>query len=567
MRLKLQLRRHFYQLPTQWQLRSRYVKQAVLGPHDCVRAIKRLRLKEQEYLTDTAIRNGRQPNRKRILICSFQQFSPWVELEYSLATALRLRGHDVRGILCDGLLPLCEMNLGPKHRPPCATCIGWSGRFEDAFGFKYARLTDFLSQQDLAQAERLVEKTVDGDLEDLIVNGVPVGRLARWELQRYYRGFVFDPVKETPGKYRQWISTGVLLTWLFERVVDHERPDILLVSSGKTLPTKCALDVALRRGVRVVTWDTSPFYPNGVMFSQNKPAVNVDLEEEWKQVANEELSLAEIHQLNGFLRRWSRSETTPFPYNPTPVEDQQIIRGQLKLRPASPLVLAFTNTSWDMAVVDRDVGFQNMYDWIFGLVNYAVRRPDIDLVVRAHPAETRVPADLQSRTLVTAEIRKRFNPLPSNIKLVDADSPISSYALAAMAQVAVIYTSILGLELALRGKRPWIAGANSYRGKGFTLDLASKEHMYELLDANFSDKLSENEVKLAQKFAYLWIFRHVFRNRLIDPVDKRFSLSSFRELAPGGLPFIDDLCDSILAGKPFIDIGYVRSRPLASGLD
>ena len=67
----------------------------------------------------------------------------------------------------------------------------------------------------------------------------------------------------------------------------------------------------------------------------------------------------------------------------------------------------------------------------------------------------------------------------------------------------------------LRGKRPWIAGDVTYRGKGFTLDLASREQMYDLLDKNaFHNRLSEDEVKLAQRFAYLWISSTCFAIRL-----------------------------------------------------
>jgi hypothetical protein len=130
-----------------------------------------------------------------------------------------------------------------------------------------------------------------------------------------------------------------------------------------------------------------------------------------------------------------------------------------------------------------------------------------------------------------------------------------------MARNVILYSGMLGLEMALRGKRPWIAGDFTYRGKGFTLDLTSREHMYELLDNNSLENiLSEREVKLAQRFAYLWIFRYVFHNPFVKSTDNMFSLESFHALAPGGNAVIDDLCDDILEGKPFIDIGQVQKN-------
>jgi hypothetical protein len=560
MSLRLVLRRLVGRLPLRWQLRIEDAKRVLLRRHDRALPIKRLRLREQSYLRETALKNSQLSHRQRVFFCSLQKIPPWLEIEYVLATALRLRGHGVTGMLCDGLLPICEMNLGLRERPPCEICIRRLASYEDAFGFDYARLTDFLFKEDRERAQGLVAQTPTTDLPALVVNGVRVGGLARSELQRYYRGYVFDPLGEALGAYRQWLVAGVLLTWLFERALDHTQPDILITSSGKTLLAACALELAQQRGIHVVTWDTSALYPNGLEFNHNKPASEVHLDDVWAEASRQNLSDNQAKEIDEFMRRWSRSEITPFPYNPKPLEDERLIRQQLGLRPHSHTVVAFTNTSWDMAVVDRDIGFESMYDWIFSLVHYAIIHPEIDLIVRAHPAEKRVPPALQSRTLVVAEIKKRYEPLPSNIKLIEGDNPISSYTLAEMAQVIMLYTSTLGLELALRGKRPWIAGDVTYRGKGFTLDLVSREHMYGLLDGKvFGNQLSEDEVRLAQRFAYLWIFRHVFRNPFVVPAENRFTLHSFQELAAGGHPVIEDLCEAVVSGRPFIAIGQRNS--------
>lgn len=141
-------RRVLYSLPPRWQLHIGSAKRAILGHFDWAADIKHLRVNEQDYLRTTALSNRPLPNRKLIAIYSLHHFSG---VEYGLALALQLRGHDVRGILCDGLLPLCEMNLGPNIRPPCEACIMNLSRYEDAFGFHYDRLKHFLSDKDRAR--------------------------------------------------------------------------------------------------------------------------------------------------------------------------------------------------------------------------------------------------------------------------------------------------------------------------------------------------------------------------------------------------------------------------------
>src|SRR6185295_4570220 len=152
-------------------------------------------------------------------------------------------------------------------------------------------------------------------------------------------------------------------------------------------------------------------------------------------------------------------------------------------RTGAPLIVAFANAAWDMAAVDRDVGFASMFEWLFSLVDYAIAHPEVELVVRAHPAEVNVPAELRSRTPVVAEIRRKYGDLPDHIKLLEGDNPISSYVLAEMAQAPILYATRLGLEMALKGRRPWLAGQTTYRGRGFTRDLGSRAEMERLLDA------------------------------------------------------------------------------------
>lgn len=547
------LRRAARSLPPPAQLWLKTVD-ASLRDSDWAEGVREVRLREQPFIDATRQQSRELPGRKRFLFLALQTPSPWSATECSLAMALQLRGHDVRGLLCDGLLPLCEMNLGVRQRPPCEVCVGWRARYyDDAFGFTWPRLTRYLSPEDRDDASRIVERVRSDDLADFVIDGVHVGRFARRELQRYHRGFVFEPAADSA--FRQWVIAGVLIVRLIARALAQERPDIVVASSGRTLASACLLSVARQRGIHTITWDTEPSYADALVFAHDSAAVEVPLDEAWRRVADEELSVAQRARLQAFLHSWARSEITPFPYNPSPLDKKDDIRATLGLRRGAPLVVAFANSAWDMAVVDRDAGFSSMFAWLFALVEYAQRHPEIDLVVRAHPAETNVPADLQSRTPVAAEIRRRYAPLPPNVALVEGTNRISSYTLAAMAQVATVYSSRLGLEIALTGKKPWLAGSVTYRGRGFTRDLESPGAMTRLLDARvLEETLTSAEVSLAERFAYLWFFRYVTRVPLLRPADQHFRLATFHDLASGAHPIIDRLCTAMVDKTAFLDL-------------
>ncbi len=556
--LRKSLRRVVHTLPEGQQLLIRRAKAALQTP-DWANAVRRLRHAETPFIEETIARQRGEPGRKRVLVCVLQQLPPIAEISYSLAMALRLRGHEVRGVLCDGVLPICEMNLGHLDRPPCGVCSAWASRFEDAFGFEFARLTTSLTPEDRERAEQRVTSIADADLEGFTFEGVEIGVLARRELQRYHRGFVFEPSKDPA--YRRWIVAGVLLVMLARRLFEREQPEILVISSGRTLLAASLSAVARSFGIRAVSWDLEDSHRDGLTFSHDEPAVLLPLDEAWTHARHEPLSREQRESLTGFLQRWSRSKDTPFPYNPNPLEDREAIKRQLGLRPDAPLIVAFANAAWDMAAVDRNVGFTSMFDWLFSLVDYALARPEIDLVIRAHPAEINVPADLQSRTRVVDEIRHRYPNLPSRITLLEGNTAVSSYTLAELAQVPMMYATRLGLELAVRGRRPWMCGQTTYRGRGFTRDVASPQDMIGLLDARtFDEQLSGTEVELAERFAYLWFFRYVIRHPLLRPPSRRFALPSFRALGPDGDPVIDRIAHAIITGAPFLDLAQSFHR-------
>lgn len=548
------LRRAARPLPVSAHIALKAVRARLGGVHDSAPAVARLQRRERDHIESMIRTASQEPGRRRILVCAIQQSPPWLEMTCSMALALRLRGHDVRGLRCDGLMPICEMNLGGIERPRCEVCAAWLRRYPEAFGLDFSSLGTYSRPEDVKAAHAAVReaRSVDLTLSSLVVDGVDLAPLASRELRRFRRGYVFEP--EQDEAYVSWLLSGILLFTLIGRALDAERPDTVVQSSGRTLVAECVAAAARARGIRVVTWDTDPLFQDGLVFSHDRPAVSIPLDDAWKETAHSALTEAERTRLHDFLSRWSRSEGTPFPYNPSPLDDPTAIRSAIGLRAGRRVIAAFANSAWDMVAVDRDVGFASMFDWIFALVEYARAHPEVDLVVRAHPAEVRVSPDLVSRTPVAETVRARCHDLPSNVKLVDGASQISSYVLAEMADVVMVYATRFGLEVAVNGKRPWVAGDVTYRGKGFTRDVASRADMLSALEEGGSDALSDHERDLAERFAYLWFFRYVTRLPLVRRPDGRFTLDSISQLASGSDHRLDHVCEVVAGSTATIDL-------------
>ena len=75
-----------------------------------------------------------------------------------------------------------------------------------------------------------------------------------------------------------------------------------------------------------------------------------------------------------------------------------------------------------------------------------------------------------------------------------------------------MYTTTVGLEMAMSGTAVVVAGQTHYRSKGFTFDPNSWDEYFEFLDLFDKNRnafqLSENQVKEAWQYAYCFFFEY-----------------------------------------------------------
>jgi len=491
---------------------------------------------------------AQRPRPLRILTdTAFQQALPWLGISTALARALALRGHSVTALRCDGFIPQCEHTIGRQPQPSCRRCARSMQAAEEAAGLPASGSAEFLSGADRRHAEQVVESTAPASRARLVVDGVPLGRLAVRELQRFARGAVDDPAGDPA--FRSWLVTAHVLSTMMDRALETLKPDLVLATNGRVLHAAVLAARARQRGVRVVTWDTEPTHPDALIFSHHDEAATVPLDASWVEARERPLSRIEREALRAFATRWAVSHHRAAGHMPE------------GLRDGARLVVACSNSAWDVAAVDRHVAFASMFEWLDAVVAGARRHPDVDVVIRAHPAERTGTPDLWSRTPVAATVRGRHAALPTNLHLVDAGDPVDTYALVARATVVMVYSSRIGLEAALAGTRPWIAGATTFRAKGFSRDLQDAADVDAAFVEPERDRLTPAEQALAEQFAYLWWFRALTRVPWLCDGHRMMPVPEDARLALGGDPVIDRLCEAIVTGAPFLDLSLPTFSP------
>ena len=494
----------------------------------------------------------------RLLILSTRGWSTHTVIETTLAHAARGRGWAPIFATCGGRLPLCD--VAPVHAAPpmpCHSCAGYATDAIAAAGFDPILVRDLVDMRATAERTRAEVRTLRSvaDCEAYAVDGFAIGRFVRISVAWFLsRGTLLDD-DETLDAYRSFLVSGTILREAFEELLEQARPDRVFILNGAFFPERILAEMATARSIPVVRYEKG-FLTDTVVACHWQPGASIlDFgAKAWQDALATPLSSEQGNELDAYLDERVRGGRTLDNFWSNRIADNDRIRGDLGLRDAHPLVPVFLNVVWDSSIQGRDVAFASMGEWLVHVIRWAESRPDVDVVVRLHPAEIGLVNHV-SRERMADHIDTNFETLPANVHVVGADSPISSYSLMEMAKLGLVYTSTVGLEMAARGIPVVCAGAGHYVHHGFTEDPQSQDDYWraveQLLETSpHADERARSQ-DLARRYAHLFFFRY---HQYLDVVHEagrsrpRVNVGTAAELGPGRNAVVDRLMDCILEG-------------------
>jgi hypothetical protein len=260
-------------------------------------------------------------------------------------------------------------------------------------------------------------------------------------------------------------------------------------------------------------------------------------------------------RLMGYLKsRWTGTQDWIWFHEKPQFEIDEIAR-QIGVDFSKPCIGLLTNVVWDAQLHYPANAFPNMLEWIMATIRHFARRPELQLVIRVHPAEIR--GTVRSRQLVAEEIARAFPKLPPNVFVIPPDSDVSTYAAMLQCDSVIIYGTKTGVELTSMGVPVLVAGEAWIRNKGVTLDARSAEHYFELLDQlPLGHRMEADAVRRARKYAFHFFFRRMIPLPMMAAAEGkspfRVDIQSLDELRPGRSNGLDVICDGILSGSPFV---------------
>jgi hypothetical protein len=523
--------------------RDRLGEYAVKGVHLALRQISEAPEQRQaRRLAAQAAALTPAASGRRVAILTPRDWAAHVQWEGMIAQALRLRGADVSFITCGGGLEICDRaNTWEAPPMPCTTCTRYVQGSVDAHGFPRISLRDRWQDDDPNPWPEIDEVSAV-DLPNVEALGLPLGELVDIPVKWFLMGtrLAEDPL--APITFRSFLRSSRRVAVALERALDELRPDVVLMLNGLFFFEAICRELCGRRGIDVVTYERG-FIKETLLFRRGAPACLLDVSDLWAVWRDVPLTPDEDEQLDRYLGERSRGERTIDRF-----WGDARFEGPER-RSEGRLISLFTNLTWDSAVIGQEVAFDSLQDWVAAAVEAFARRPEHELVIRIHPAEVKLPGK-QTREPVGAFLRDRFSDLPKNVRVIEADDPTSSYPLMAASDFGLVFTSTTGMELAMQGIPVVVAGRTHYRGKGFTTDVSSAAEFELALDKGLADPATlAPDREQARRYAYTFFFRAPVASPGVEEHVlglARLTVDELSELAPGGSPDLDRICDVIL---------------------
>lgn len=492
---------------------------------------------------------------KRILFWSTGGMPDLLKIDAAFAFALKLRGHHVHFVICDGIYSACvkreisDKKSTAQWHTDCVHCKKENALILQSLNIEYSTIGDWIASEDLAQASCATHTININNISRLIHDGITIGPNIESSALRYLSGF---DLTVQPEILKPYTLSAILNTIAAKKLLEHFKCDALFMSHGIYVEWGPALKVALSKKIPVVAW-LSGQIPVNFMFRKitqldSTYVFDVDNDMHTKIQSRTFNDEKKQHLEKYFEKRYGfnlLNATLPHKEKISSLLSQHNIKDQ------RPIWGILTHINWDGVRDCAPMLYNNFNEWLIDTLQHIQKIKNVHWLIKIHPAELRYNAPNDVRQV----IKRNFPVLPDNISIIHPEDQITLSDFAHIVNGAVTVYGTLGLELAVTGKPIILCGKTHYAEKGFTFDAQNKEHYHELLNnASQLSTLPPEKILAAQKYAFsFFVERHIpvpsLKHENVNLA--AFDWNKLEDLLPGKDPYLDLICDDIVNNGTF----------------
>ncbi len=493
---------------------------------------------------------------------------PMFNIESLVGAALVERGARVDILICDGALPVCLecehvkfstqglitrlIDKGPEMF--CGSCFGPAEAAIKGSSLELQKYSHYHSEEDREKVKEISMAIEYSKIKDFVYDGIAIGEHAYAGSLRFFGRGSLEGVAQSHPVLRRYLEAALLSAITMQRLIDSFNYDVVVLNHGIYVPQGIIADVSRKNNVRVVTWNPG-YKRGGFLFSHNDTYHHTMMTEPTSDWENMEWDERHDEEITKYLksRRIGAQDWIKFHNNPN--FDKKSIVDELGIDFSKPCIGLLTNVIWDAQLHYPANAFISMMDWIIDTIEFFIQRPDLQLLIRVHPAE--VTGGVPSKEKVVNEIYKRYSTLPGNIFIIPPESNLSTYVAMEQCDSVLIFGTKSGIELTSLGIPVIVAGEAWIRGKGITTDVSSRhDYKTQLNKLPLQNSLSDSQILRAKKYAYHFFYRRMIPLNVVEPIEDwrmfKVGINGSDDLKQGRDPGLDIICNGILNSDPFI---------------
>lgn len=351
------------------------------------------------------------------------------------------------------------------------------------------------------------------DVTAFTFDGVRCGKYAVSTLMRKTRTGAFDLSQPTVRKeLERALNRSLQCACTAQTLIEQLRPDALVLVDRGYSPSGELFDTCIEHGIPVFTWNAA--HKNDALMLKRYTAANRDVhpsslsEDTWRALCAMPWTTEHGTAVHTELERcyssgeWYAEVGTQF--NKKAVDKAALI-DRLGLDPSRKTAVIFPHIFWDATFFWGKDLFENYEDWFIQTVQAACRNDRLNWIIKVHPAnlvKNRRDGVMSEHSEITA-IRKAVGELPPHVRIMPAETEISTLSLFSLIDCCVTVRGTVGIEAACFGVPVLTAGTGRYDHLGFTIDSDSREqYLQRLANAHLISSLNSAQTELALRHAW-----------------------------------------------------------------
>jgi hypothetical protein len=415
-------------------------------------------------------------------------FSPFANIwehafpEGLVAEGLRDRGFEITTVRCDGLYEsfcvamsasgLRAADSMAKRKQVCGACHKRRDLLDHTMGFPSLVMEKYLRPADFVEAQEVADSATLSDWSKLKLDGIPIGRYSAYEFLLNYKILGVDIPEDLFPIYRQQLRSCVLTMRASQRILDEQKPEVVITYNRLYGVNHAFLVIAERQGIPTYTLQGGAHLTHRgetmTMFRDNETYFDIFDKMSWIDYKDEPVGEREVALVNSHFDGLMEGSSA-FAYSSAfEASEPDALRARLDIPTDAPVLLIPMSSEDELNAAQladfwpdtsgKPNVFDDQFSWIRFLFEFAKTRPTYRFVLRLHP---RMFPNKRENVVapVVAKVMKLIEDAPSNVIINMPSDNVSIYDLLQIVDVVLGYRSTVGAEFAAFGV-PVVAPAN-----------------------------------------------------------------------------------------------------------